>query len=80
MASATGADVLCPQLTQAGSALAASASAGHLSSLWMSLSESHRFFSLLLFLLHLFLVLLGWLFPPGKVRCIISFAKKEEII
>ncbi|NP_001344952.1 uncharacterized protein LOC100038599 [Mus musculus] len=53
---------------------------GHLSSLWMSLRESHRFFSLLLFLLHLFLVLLGWLFPPGKVRCIISFAKKEEII
>lgn len=30
----------------------------HLSSSWMSLSKSHSFFSLLLFFLHLFLVLL----------------------
>uniref|UniRef100_A0A8C9QKI4 Uncharacterized protein n=1 Tax=Spermophilus dauricus TaxID=99837 RepID=A0A8C9QKI4_SPEDA len=52
----------------------------HLFSPWISLNESHLFFSLLLFILHLFLVLLGWLFPPGKVRCIISFAKKEEFI
>lgn len=27
-----------------------------------------------------FLVLLSGSFPPGKVRCIISFAKKDEII
>ena len=52
----------------------------HLLRPWIAFNESHLFFSLLLFLLHLFLVLLGLLFPPGKVRCIISLAKKDEII
>uniref|UniRef100_A0A8I3N7I6 Uncharacterized protein n=1 Tax=Canis lupus familiaris TaxID=9615 RepID=A0A8I3N7I6_CANLF len=52
----------------------------HPSGPWRPLKDSHLLFSLLLFLLHLFLVLLGSLFPPGKVRCIISFAKKDEII
>lgn len=78
--SATGENVLRLQLTQTGKLQLPLPLQPPLQPLDFFKRVSSLFLSLFLFLLHLFLVLLRWLFPPGNVRCIISFAKKDEII